>query len=78
MDDARRADLNELRDHSQILNMIYEKRLELQQLWENRVATREELHQSLCEWCSKAEESGIDALREFALRLRTYSAPVPA
>lgn len=78
MDDARRADLNELLDHSHILNMIYEKRLELQQLWENRVATREELHQSLCEWCRKAEESGIDALREFALRLRTYSAPVPA
>ncbi|MEM7407255.1 MAG: fatty acid desaturase [Pseudomonadota bacterium] len=79
MDEANRAYLDQLREHSQLLDMIYEKRLELQALWENRHATREELHQSLVDWCRKAEESGIDVLREFAARLRTYSiGPSPA
>lgn len=71
--EAERSDLDRVLDQSQMLKTIYHKRLELQSLWENRQATREELHQSLCEWCRKAEESGIDALREFAARLRTYS-----
>lgn len=78
MDESGRAELTQLRDHSQLLNVIYEKRLELQALWENRQATREELHQSLVDWCAKAEESGIDVLREFAARLRTYSMPATA
>ena len=73
LDEASRVELDRVLDQSQILNNIYQKRLELQALWENRHATREELHQSLCEWCSKAEASGIDALREFSERLRTYS-----
>ena len=73
LDDASRVELDRVLDQSQLLNVIYQKRLELQELWENRQATREELHQSLCEWCRKAEESGIDSLREFSARLRTYS-----
>ena len=78
MDAQGRAELDRLRDHSQILNVIYEKRLELQSLWENRRATHEELHQCLVDWCAKAEASGIDVLREFSARLRTYSLPTAA
>jgi len=36
-------------------------------------ATREQLLHQLQEWCKRAEESGIHALQEFAVRLRRYA-----
>jgi stearoyl-CoA desaturase (Delta-9 desaturase) len=73
LDDNARNAREQLCEHNQVLGLIYEKRLELQSLWENRQATTEELRQALLDWCKRAEESGIEALREFALRLRTYT-----
>jgi stearoyl-CoA desaturase (delta-9 desaturase) len=73
MDEAAHASLAQLRSSSDVLETVYTKRLELQQLWENRQATTEELHQALREWCKRAEESGVDALQDFAARLRTYT-----
>lgn len=73
MDDAARAALDRLRASSQTLEEVYTKRLELQQLWENRQASTEELHQALRDWCKRAEESGIETLHDFAQRLRTYT-----
>jgi stearoyl-CoA desaturase (Delta-9 desaturase) len=79
MDESSRKGLAQLRAKSQVLEIVYVKRLELQELWENRQATSEELREALLEWCGKAEESGIESLREFALRLRTYTmAPASA
>ena len=59
--------------HSHQLRFIYETRLELQLLWENRTATADELLNSLKQWCHKAEQSGIKTLEDFAQSLRTYS-----
>ena len=58
---------------SETLRTIYEKRVELQRLWEMRTANIEELAGGLRDWCRKAEESGIASLREFSEYLRTYA-----
>ncbi|NKC14618.1 MAG: acyl-CoA desaturase [Gammaproteobacteria bacterium] len=79
LDHDARETRDRIRASSDVLNLIFEKRVELQNLWENRQATTEELHQALLDWCRRAEESGIEVLQDFALRLRTFSTgPLPA
>ena len=72
-DEAERELRHRLLHCSDTLRTIYEKRLELQKLWESRTANLEELASGLHDWCRKAEESGIQSLREFSQHLRTYS-----
>ena len=71
--DAERELRRRLLHCSDTLRTIYEKRLELQKLWEVRTANVEELASGLRDWCRKAEESGIHSLREFSQYLRTYA-----
>ncbi|MEM7250705.1 MAG: fatty acid desaturase [Pseudomonadota bacterium] len=79
IDELGRHQLARLLDNSHRLRLIYETRLELQSLWENRTANADELLRGLTEWCQKAEQSGIQALEDFAQTLRTYSTqPQPA
>ena len=79
LDAETRERRTKLLAESQVLAVSYQFRLELQQLWENRTASKDELLSSLKEWCHKAEASGIAALEEFSLRLRSYTtAPLPA
>jgi stearoyl-CoA desaturase (delta-9 desaturase) len=46
-------------------------REELRQLWLNTHATQAQLALDLQAWCRRAEESGVVALRDFSLQLRT-------
>lgn len=46
-------------------------REELRALWQNRSHTREQLVADLQSWCQRAEASGIAALQDFSLRLRS-------
>ncbi len=84
VDDADRELRSRLLHYSDVLRAVYEKRLELQALWESRSASAEELVAQLRDWCHRAEDSGIHALGEFARHLRTYAgatlhpAPAPA
>ena len=71
-DEARRR-LRELLERHEVLRRVVEYRDGLQQAWEEGSANRAVLR--LREWCSRAEESGIGALREFARALPAY-APV--
>ncbi len=48
-------------------------REELRQLWLNTHASRAQLALDLQAWCRRAEGSGIAALRDFSLQLRTVS-----
>lgn len=43
----------------------------LQRLWLNKTATAEDLVQELTKWCERAESSGIAALREFSIKIRS-------
>ena len=49
-------------------------REELRQLWTRTNVSAEQLVADLQSWCKKAEESGIAALQEFALKLRAAHA----
>ena len=55
------------------LRIVFEFRTRLQQLWNEKTATTASLVTALQEWCNQAEQSGIEALVEFANRLRSYS-----
>jgi stearoyl-CoA desaturase (delta-9 desaturase) len=58
---------------SQRLRTVYEYRQALQEVWARSATTHEALLNNLQTWCSQAEASGIQALREFSLKLRGYS-----
>jgi stearoyl-CoA desaturase (Delta-9 desaturase) len=49
-------------------------REELKALWSSTNASREQLASDLQAWCRQAEESGIAALRDFSIQLRSARA----
>jgi stearoyl-CoA desaturase (delta-9 desaturase) len=51
---------------------VYAMRDELQTLWQRSAASKEQLVHQLEDWCRRAEASGIDALKAFSRRLRSY------
>ncbi|WP_028310228.1 DesA family fatty acid desaturase [Derxia gummosa] len=73
LDDSERAKLGEALAHSQSLAKLYEMRLELAKLWERSNRTTEQLVADLQAWCAKAEASGVKALEEFSVKLRSYA-----
>ncbi|MDF3034883.1 MAG: acyl-CoA desaturase [Paucimonas sp.] len=65
--------LKQLFAHSKALQTMHEMRVELAALWERSNFTREQLLHHLQDWCARAEASGIRALQDFSLRLRSYA-----
>ena len=72
LESTQQQQLSELFASSRSLQTIHEMRAELVGLWERSSSTREQLLQQLQDWCTRAESSGIQALRDFSLRLRCY------
>ncbi len=60
-------------DHP-VLDKMVTMREELRQLWLNTSMSREHLTAELAAWCHRAEASGIAALQEFSMMLRTAKA----
>jgi stearoyl-CoA desaturase (Delta-9 desaturase) len=73
-EESRRR-LGEILARHDVLRSVVEFRDGLQQLWNDTAANKTRALVQLREWCARAEASGIDALRQFALSLRAY---VPA
>jgi stearoyl-CoA desaturase (delta-9 desaturase) len=71
-EEARRR-LRELTDKYEVLRRVLEYREALQQLWNETAANQGRALTQLREWCTRAEASGIAALREFAQALPAYS-----
>jgi stearoyl-CoA desaturase (Delta-9 desaturase) len=69
----QKQQLVELFSHSKTLETMHEMRTELAAIWDRSHASREQLLQQLQDWCARAEASGIRALSEFSLRLRSYA-----
>ncbi len=65
--------LENLMKVSEKLKTLVEMRRELAQIWQKSSASSEHLVQNLQDWCHKAELSGLESLRTFSLRLRTYA-----
>ena len=70
---TQQQQLTELFAHSKVLKTMHDMRVELGAIWERSHANSEQLLQQLQDWCTRAEASGIAALREFSLRLRSYA-----
>jgi len=68
-----RQRIQEIIEHNAVLKTIYEKRKELQAVWKTQVTNNEELVKALKEWIAKAEETGIQSLKEFADSLAHYT-----
>ncbi len=73
LEGVQQQQLTELFVQSGVLRTIHEMRSELAVLWGRSTCTREQLLQQLQDWCARAETSGIQALRDFSLRLRSYA-----
>lgn len=56
----------------QSLDVVYQYRLKLQNIWAKSAATQAELVEALQEWCHQAEATGIKVLREFVGHLKAY------
>ena len=73
LQEPHKEQLTTLFAHSNSLKTMHEMRVELGAIWERSHATRDQLLHQLQDWCARAEASGITALREFSLRLRSYA-----
>ena len=72
LDDVSRRRLAELMERCPRLKTVVDFRNELRSLWEGAHHSNERLLADLKEWCARAEASGIQALEEFAERVRGY------
>ena len=61
-----------LKDNTR-LQTVVAMREELTALWARSTASHEQLLQQLQDWIARAEQSGIQQLEEFSLRLRRYA-----
>ena len=72
LDEPSKQRLEKLLAESQPLKVVYDFNLQLQSIWQNKTATQEHLVESLKDWCHQAEQTGIEALAEFAATIRAY------
>ena len=64
--------LNKTLEQYGALNIVYQFRLRLQNIWAKRTATQAELLEALQDWCRQAEASGIKVLNDFVNQLKAY------
>jgi stearoyl-CoA desaturase (delta-9 desaturase) len=72
-----RQAFSELLARSRVVKTLVEMRGELATTWERSTASREQMLAHLQDWIARAEASGIQALQNAALRIRSYQL-VPA
>ena len=73
LDASAKQRLEELFNHSATLHTVHEFGQRLQRMWQEKSAGYEHLLESLQEWCNQAEATGIEALQEFAAKIRGYT-----
>ncbi len=71
--EGQRQQLEGVVQQSQALTAVVTMREELSAIWARSNATREQLLVQLQDWVARAEQSGIQQLRDFSLRLRRYA-----
>ena len=79
LDDASRTRLQTALAYSTRLSTVYTMKEKLADIWQRSASTQENLRHAIEDWCHQAEQTGIQALRDFALKLRSYTlVPQPA
>ena len=76
VNEQERRHITEVVGASPLLKTIYEKRLELAQLWSEK-GRGTDLLEALRKWCAEAEETGIQVLGDFVRDLKSYTVPTP-
>lgn len=71
MKDNQQKKLAQVLNNFQSLQVVYQFRLRLQEIWSKSTASQKELLEALQEWCAQAESTGIEALTRFTQRLKT-------
>ena len=74
LDEQQRAQLQTVLNDEGKLSTVVQMQVELARLWESSSASSEQLLADLRTWVQRAQQSGIDSLEQFALRLRRYAA----
>jgi stearoyl-CoA desaturase (delta-9 desaturase) len=72
---AQQQTLRELLNRSRVMQTLIDMRGELAGTWERSAASREQMLAHLQDWIARAEASGIEALQDAALRIRSYAPP---
>ncbi len=79
LDDSSRRRLAEIIEKHPSVKASLELRNELKSLWEGAYTSNEKLLADFRSWCTKAEASGLQGMRDFVEYLRSFSAmPEPA
>ena len=78
LDEVSRQWLQGALDRYHNLRTVYDMKQKLQDIWQRSASTQDHLLQALRDWCHEAEATGIQALHEFSLKLRTYVPATPA
>ncbi len=72
LDAQSRAVVDAAAQNSPVIGKLLQMREDLKAVWEQSSASAEQLRQHLQDWCQRAEHSGIGALQNMSLRLRSY------
>lgn len=64
--------LNALLEKHEKLNLAYEYRQKLQELWQKTYSSQKELLDAIQHWARQAEAAGLEALQQFTQHLRRY------
>ncbi|HLP80639.1 MAG TPA: fatty acid desaturase [Nitrosomonas sp.] len=73
LQEHEREKLSQVLSNAKTLDKVYTMRNELAEIWQRSTASTDELVKQLEDWCRRAEESGIEVLRNFSQRLRCYA-----
>jgi stearoyl-CoA desaturase (Delta-9 desaturase) len=75
---AEQQTLRDVLKQSRMLKTLVEMRTELLATWDRSSVSREQMVDHLQDWIARAEASGILALQNAALRIRSYAPATPA
>ncbi len=79
LDEVSRQLLHQALSRNATLHTVYAMKQRLADIWQRSATTQEHLRHALEEWCRQAEATGIQALHQFAVKLRGYRlAPISA
>jgi stearoyl-CoA desaturase (delta-9 desaturase) len=70
---AQQQTLRDMLAHSGVMQTLVDMRTELAAVWGRSATSREQMLAHLQDWIARAEASGIRALQEAALRIRSYA-----
>ncbi|MDJ0805734.1 MAG: fatty acid desaturase [Gammaproteobacteria bacterium] len=72
LSEADRKRLSEVLEQSGALATVYQFKLRLHEIWEQKSASHNARLEALRQWCSQAEATNIETLKEFVHMIRRY------